>query len=294
MPSRAFEAGFSRVVTKMLTATAVQMGNSVATVSLAGLAKQMRESGARLNRQQQFIVDAVSVKAIPANLRQQLHQDVGRAAQLSVQQAYTHRRHRRNTPPYRTSPRDPRNFRYAGGLLLRALQAPDFFEATPNVLRWGNTARLNQEAKQWRRLNFGAGGAAGESPRQFPMQWGNFVGAAIGLEPDPRPPFRIPTGYWVSGGSRASGITAGAEFYPRGEQPPGRLGRPSKARMTAGIAASNFLDAGVRRIAEEYPKAMSTMVGRLWSDRPTRTRIHTRHQLTVPMPSGVQRFGRLR
>jgi hypothetical protein len=178
------------------------------------------------------------------------------------------------------------------------LQASDFFEATPSVLYWGNVARLNQEAAQWKRINFGAGARAGTPPGRFAMQWGDFLGGALGIDPDPQPAFRLPKGYWFQpgGGSRISGgaRVAGAEFYPQGEQPPGRWGRPGRARMTAGIAASNFLDAGVRRIAEEYPRAVSTMMGRLYRNRPAAERIRVRTGVTIPMPSGVQRFGRLR
>lgn len=277
-----------------MTHASRQMIDSLITGSLKGFARSLQESRARLNKQQQFIIDAVRVDAIPPGIRQQMHYDVGRAAQLSVQQGYTHRRYRRGSTNYRTAPREDRNFRYAGGLLLRALQAPDFFVATPDTLRWGNINRLDQEAKQWRRLNFGAGGAAGETPRQFQMHWGTFVGAAIGLEPDPRPAFRIPPGYWFTEGAgervRRGVRVPHGEFYPVGEQPAGRWGRPNKVRMTRGIAASNFLDAGVRRIAEEYPRAISTMITRLGQDKGRAQAIKLKHTITVPLSSGVQRF----
>lgn len=272
---------FSRMATNLFMAVAQQIEEVVVTASLKGLANQMKNSGARLNKQQEAFI--ANVAHIPAGIRQQLNYDVGRAAQLSVQQAYTHRRHRKNTPPYRTSPNDPRNFRYAGGLLLRALQSKDFFTATPDRLLWGNINRLDAEAKQWRRLNFGAGAAGEESegPQRFPMRWGTFVGEAIGIPDQVSPAFRIPKGWWLDGA-----------FYPMGEAPPGRHGRPRAARMTAGIAASHFMDAGVRRIAEEYPKAASTMMERIYRNRPLAQKIEAKSNVAVPMPSGVQRFGR--
>jgi hypothetical protein len=298
MPERYHIPGWSRIVTEHLTAASVAMIEQIASYSMKGIARQMAEANIRLNRQQQAFADAVRLDAIPAAIRQQMHYEVGSAAQRSVVAAYTHRRNRRGSTPYRTAAKDPRNQRYAGGMLLRALQASDFFEATPSVLRWGNITRLNQEASQWKRLNFGAGSSAGDVPGRFPMVWGDFISEAIGLTPDPQRAFRIPTGYWfqsgpgarISGGARE----AGAEFYPVGEQPPGRWGRPNRARMTAGIAASNFMDAGVRRIAEEYPRAASAMMARVYRNRPLAERIKVRTNVNIPMPSGVQRFGRFR
>jgi hypothetical protein len=194
--------------------------------------------------------------------RTQIHREVGLAAQRSVRAAYSNRRHRKRTPSYRISANSQRNQRYAGGALLRVIGASDFFEATPSGLKFINTTRLNKEAKQWRRLNFGAGGRATTPPGRYSVSWDGLVVATMGLEPDPRPAFRIPRGYWFAGGQRV-GAGMGTEFYPVGEQPSGTRGRPSPARMTKGIAASNFLDAGVQRIAREMPRAYTRAVQEL-------------------------------
>lgn len=294
MPRKRYEPGYSRIDTRQLTTAYVQMGASLGTFSLKGLANSLRDAGVRLNKQQQAFIAQVGV--IPGPMRRQLHEDVGAAAQRSVVAAYAGRRYRRGTAPYRTTARDKRNRRFAGGLLLRALQAPDFYVATENVLYWGNISRLSQEAAQWKRLNFGAGRGANAAPARFAMQWGEFVGEAIGMEPDPQPAFRIPKGFWLTagGGARARGRTDGAEFYPVGEQPPGRWGRPSPARMTGGIAGSNFMDAGFRRIATEYPRAVSTMMTRIYRNKPLAQKLEIRTNVRVPMPSGVQHLPRAR
>ncbi len=81
------------------------------------------------------------------------------------------------------------------------------------------------------------------------------VVAQLGLAPDARPAFRIPKGYWINGN----------DFYPRGEAPRGSTkgARRQRAGLTAGIVASNFLDAGVRRIADEFPLEYQRMYAEL-------------------------------
>lgn len=194
------------------------------------------------------------------------HYDIGEAARRSVQNAYTHRRFRRPKGSYRIDDygSDGQNQRYAGGALRRALGSDKgHVEADEYGLRFLNTAVLNEEAKQWRRLNYGAGGKAGQAPHQFNLEWGGVVVATLGLPADPRPAFKIPRGYWIGPDGKRVGAGGGSSdrFYPvgttsadinRGEA---FRGRPSPARMTAGIAASNFIDAGVRRIANEIPSA---------------------------------------
>lgn len=190
------------------------------------------------------------------------HQEIGEAAQRSMVAAYTHRRFRRPKGSYRIDDASP-NERYAGGALRRALLDPGMVEADDRGVRFINTAILDREARQWRRLNYGAGGKAGTPPAQFPLQWGGVVVATLGLPADPRPAFRIPRGYWIGPDGKRVGAGAGNtdRFYPvsttsgdinRGEA---FRGRPSPGRVTAGIAAANFLDAGVRRIANEIPSA---------------------------------------
>lgn len=192
---------------------------------------------------------------MPAGVRTTIHREVGIKAQRTLVQAFTHRRNRRNTPAYRINPKNARNKRYAGGALLRALQAPDMWQATPNGLRFLNTQRLDQEARHWRRINFGAGAAHGSPPARYNVEWDGMVVTAMGLQPDPRPAFRMPRGLWLGeGGARIKPGQRGREFYPRGEAPTGAgQGRLMRGRMTRGIAASNFVDASVRRIARELP-----------------------------------------
>lgn len=220
-----------------------------------GLIQAADKVTAKQSQQLKTLGKALSADLIPPARRQQAHYKIGKAAQLSTQQGYVNRSAKRNTPSTRMNPRDARNRRYAGGALLRAIQAPDFFQATANGLEFINVNRLDKEARQWRRLNFGAGGVAGAAPGRSQVIWAGLVVAQLGLAPDPRRPFKIPKGYWINGN----------DFYPRGEAPKGSTkgARRQGSEMTAGIVASNFLDAGVARIATEFPLEYQRMYAEL-------------------------------
>lgn len=204
----------------------------------------------------EYIGRALSARQIPHEQLRRAHRDAGEGAQRSMVQGYVNRRHRRPVPSYRIGDR------YAGGALLRALRNPNMVEATEFTLRFINTDILNTEARHWRRLNFGAGaGSEGglQAPAQFPIAWEGMVVATLGLTPDFRPAFTMPQGIFVApGGNRveSSASRRGSDmFFPR---------RASRRYPTAGIASSNFLDAGVRRLATALPQSYLGMYQRLY------------------------------
>jgi hypothetical protein len=184
------------------------------------------------------------------------HTQLAAEAQEAVITAYEAARaeSRAKSGPYRIGD-TPENYkRYAGGAMLGALSAEGFVVGTETGIDFGNIAILNSTARQWARLNYGAGGAAGPGGARFAVRWGAMEVASLGLEGGPRPGFRLPRGFWFSGGSRAFGRTPGAEFYPVGHVPSGWLKgqstRPDRARMTRGIRGEHWLDAGIAVIAE--------------------------------------------
>jgi hypothetical protein len=261
-------------------------GFAVAAAIPQGLIRGVREANRVTSRQLEVIAKALSAQAIPQSTLKKVHQDIGEAAQRSMLQAYGHRRGRTGLQ-YRLpgSENTARNKRYSGGKLRAALARREQVEATAGSLKFINTTILNKEARQWRRLNFGAGGRAGTSPRQFQVEWAGLVVGAMGLEPDPRPAFALPAGFWVEpggGGRQRAGAPGSGEFYPASMRPAGIRGAPQKRRMTAGIHAANFLDAGVRRIADEFPKAYQAMYRELYSDKAARKKIETKIGMTMP------------
>lgn len=282
-----------RAIAQLMSQAAEMAMQQAATVSIASIGQALTEAGRLSSKQLAFLERAFTSGpggGIPPDMLLKAHERVGAAAQLSVQQAFTHRPNRQHTSPYRMAPRFDRNRRQAGGALLRAIQAPDFFEATPEGINFGNESRLDREASHWRRINFGAMPDAGQAPGRFTPIWNGVALAALGLTDQPSPAFRLPVGYWiVPGGERAKGNVVGAEFYPQGEQPAGTLGRPSRARMARGIEASQFLDAGVRRIAQELPREYSALVADIFRNPALNQTIESRIGVRAPRPV-AQRF----
>lgn len=193
-----------------------------------------------------------------------LHHQVGSLAQQNILEAYEQARvtQGRHIAPYRLSTRD------AGGRLAHALAREDFFRGTPDGIGLANRSMLDQEARQWHRLNFGARPGAGSSPGRFPVTWQGLVVGAIGLPAEPSAPFVLPRGVWVGeGGTRQqAGASRSGQFYPQSARGAlagtGVLGRPGGARRAAGIRAWNFLDAGVATIAAEIGPAYQNLYER--------------------------------
>lgn len=198
------------------------------------------------------------------------HRRMGERAQQAVLSSYDQTVTRRKRPasryPYRADAAG-KNRRYAGGALRRALADSSFYEASPRGLAIINRRTLNTEARHWARLNAGAGGLGEGSRRRYEIRASNLVIGTLGLDMAPRPAFGVPPGYWLNrseGGTfRGVGATF-AEGTPASKRTlqnasdPGRVGldefyptRRRPKRVTRGIEARNFLDAGVARIAED-------------------------------------------
>lgn len=231
------------------------------------------------------------------------HQTIGAKAQDSVLRSYDQTvtaRNKRRLGPYRDAlepARNPKNRRYAAGKLRAALGDPTFFEADHRGIRFINTDLLDRRARQWARLSAGAGGRGSGSRRKFEVRWSNLVVTSLGLNMAPSPAFIVPKGYWfdrAGGGPVAPGARGTAEFYPLGEGPrasarssttrrdsDGRAHRVplQRRRISRGIEARNFLDAGVGRMARE----LGPTYERMYQDwfrrgvvtaRPARATIH--------------------
>jgi hypothetical protein len=205
------------------------------------------------------------------------HAQVARDAQRAILDAYDDSL--LHTPPYRQNALLEKNRRYAGGMLRSVLASEDFVTSDSRGIYIGNTAELDARARQWRRLNYGAGSDAGGGAQIFTLRWSNqqfFLEEPGGV----RPPFRIPAGSWF-----------GEEFYPTSEREAqnqyvsrvtGRKIRSlrgwhtkafglesndvrrQKARMTRGIRGRHWLGAGIGLIAEDLPEAYSAAVNKLF------------------------------
>jgi len=194
--------------------------------------------------------------------------------------------------------------RDAGGKMVQALSSPDFYTATSRGMEWGNIQLLDDTARQWHRLNFGAGGRAGGGSKSYEVAG---AGISIGLQDGPSPSFSMPAGMWIgSDGSRhrpdasRRGLDA---FYPRRsvhgasnlpthpDLNPAAISRQeasSGSIETRGIKGRHFMDAGVRRIARELPLALDAYKKEKYMNvsRVTR-RISVRQVVTFHSPTAL-------
>lgn len=161
--------------------------------------------------------------------------------------------------------------RYAAGVLRATLKQRDFYEVTEHGLSMINITQLNQKAKQWARLNAGAGGVGRGSRRSFDVTFSDLVVGAIGLNMEARPAFIMPRGYFFDAGGnkvvrKAEGRRGEDQFWPMGSGPSSgrRRNLLAKHQTTRGIEARNFLDAGVYRVAVGLGEEYKVMYGKLW------------------------------
>ncbi len=270
-------------VFRVMNTMVLSMGDS--------LAAAVAEADAR-TAQQVKTVSEVFARGVAPGQRQQMFEKIGQKAQKSVVASYDQvvtrgANARGNRYPYRLQARQP-NKRYAGGRLRGALKHKRFYEATADGLRFINVDHLTRTARQWARLNAGAGPAGQGSRRRFTVTWSNLVVGAIGVEQAARPAFYLPRGYWFARGpgqvvSADSGRVGLDEFYPMGTGPfrgrrrtdTGAHRTPGpyvgwgpgigKRRPSRGIRARNFLDAGAETIARQVPKGYEQLYRDLWN-----------------------------
>lgn len=206
-----------------------------------------------------------------------IHERVGKMAQRSVLGSYDYQVRRNQSSMSRSGYRGgyrPAGGRLSGGVLRRALKNPQMVDAGPNHLYFINWNTLDDEAAHWYRLNFGAG-ARGQTSRQGRYNMlieGQTILAGLGLKTGPsRKPVILPPGFFLDAqgqfqhrNSKRRGLDM---FVPGGHRPGVTRGRRFRRTVTAGIEARNYLDAGVRRIALELPRAYDDLFRRALAER---------------------------
>jgi hypothetical protein len=246
IPNREFPgSSLERIVDQALD----EFYGSAALYLTDGVAVGVYEAGVRAAGQVQAFVAALEqvTQSSRAQL-QRVHFQLALEAQAATHRAYMAARATgRMAGPYRLSQRD------AGGRLEQAILSPEFIRATYDGIGFANTDVLDRMARQWHRLNFGAGAAAGPGPRRFSVHWSSAVVGSFGFTDTPSAPFVLPQGFWVEPGTkqRQSATARGGWFYPaRG------VGR---VIQTKGIRAWQFLDAGMESIANNLGPAYEAL-----------------------------------
>lgn len=221
-----------------------------------------------------------------------IHTIAGQEAVKSTVRSYERRRRKVRKAADRAAPgssfaaRQPaflrRSRRYANGVLGKALASNQMYDARWDGVSFINSTFLDRTARQWYRLNFGAGDRGRSTPRpgDYPIKFFGESVYSMTLKPfGPSGSFVLPAGAWFGfdgGGSSlptpsiASGPrrTLGNKASRAGAPDPSRRGLDQfipggfnnlayPRRRTQGIQGSPFLDAGV--------KALTHHLGRGWS-----------------------------
>lgn len=233
-------------------ASAVTMLAKAAETGLATFA-----SNPELNK----MLEDLRADRVPDAMRQAMWANIGEKARNSLISAYANRQYKRPVASYRVGDR------FSGGVLGEALASKEIYEATAFGLNFLNRELLDEKAKQWRRLNFGAGAGGQESdlsaPKKFPVTGLGFV---IGFQPDVRPAFGMPKGFFLDQNHSTERVGLDA-FHPSG---------PDAVRITRGIAARNFLDPPMEIIASSIRPGLTDMFRQFYATKPKTARITVR------------------
>jgi hypothetical protein len=193
------------------------------------------------------------------------------------------------TPTYRTNPLHEKNRRYAGGVLEGIIASSNFVTADADGIYVADVEALNAGARQWKRLNYGAGEAAGGEPGSVTVRWSDLEAFTLSEPGEARPGFMLPPGSWV-----------GDEFYPTSELKgadnlehierrfghlrdsrgsllsSGVVARNRSWRPTRGIRGEHWLLAGLEVIADQLPELYGRMFKEFFAkaDQSLREMIH--------------------
>lgn len=206
-----------------------------------------------------------------------IHAIAGRKAQAAMIERYNETVGKRSAI---RGPAPPNSKRFANGAMLRALSNSANVVATDKGVSFVNTRILDAEAAQWARLNFGAGARGAASPRGrgatirlFDQAAGSLSLSHIG----PRPAFGMPAGFFLGGPGHPDMkrrgqdqfLSLGAAVQNGTQAQRSILIRPKP--LTQGIAASHFIDKGVRVLARELGLGWTTL-SRQWIVQAARAR----------------------
>lgn len=186
--------------------------------------------------------------------RQRINKIIGERARDAALNSYRQTVKRKTDDPRgRGSPQNPR---YSGGMLGNALASDKMFHADADNVRFPNTAWLDQQAKQWHRLNFGAVPHKPVKRRPRIRIAGETVGT-IGFNQGPSPMVMMPKGFFVSyseGQAKRVPFSPGAKGG-RGRSPahtfwPRRGAATATIPAKGGVEPRAFLEAGLAAMAK--------------------------------------------
>ena len=139
--------------------------------------------------------------------------------------------------------------RYSNNRLLDALESDTMATGDANGISFVDRDLLDSQARQWRRLQFGAGGNPGGIPeRKYRIRFGKSIGETVHFGDPPRGQFNIPQS------GRGGFFNERGQFYLiREDEDPDEITWISK-KPTRGIGARRFLDAGFEALQLNFNK----------------------------------------
>lgn len=179
--------------------------------------------------------------------------------------------------------------RYAGGKMEQGLEDPGFINTGFDGINFANMNVLDRHAKQWYRLNFGAGPRGQQGGRFRPGEYrlnlfGQATGAPVSLKQyKASGAYRLPKGLFFDPNTGSVQNLSSSRrrmdiFQPKGAPVEDKLRQKMSNRegrsyglvksgtpvwqggMSRGFAGYHFLDAGVRRLAGIWPLAMLRLI----------------------------------
>lgn len=197
-----------------------------------------------------------------------INRTVGAEAQAKVISSYLSRVNQAGTPPYRANA-SGKFKRYAGGKMLQALQDPSFFKGTALALEFINEQLLDRKAKQWYRLNYGAGPRGKSGPYKAQEHKLKFFEETVGVVSlkgmQPSEAYNMPRGFFVNPQTskpQKLGSSRGDIFVPIRSSSARTVkkkgGGPRQSQIwtggrSQGFGGFHFFDLGVRHIARKWP-----------------------------------------
>jgi hypothetical protein len=125
-----------------------------------------------------------------------MHKRLAKGIQSRVVRAYSAGQNRRRIPSYRWADTDKRMRRYSNKQMLAALKSPELIDYDYKGIYFPNTDFLDNAAKQWYRLNFGAEPASTRPVNQPTMRFGSAKSTKTSINFDgfkPSKPFMVPS-----------------------------------------------------------------------------------------------------
>lgn len=214
----------------------INLGKSIRDAAVQGLTQ--------VGRATQDLVNEFNDVSIKTNLaRQQINDRLAKEMQSAVKTAYAQNvLARQSVPSYRAG---QGRFPQALG---SAIDSADFAVGTGVGIAFINTDLLDNAARHWARLNYGAGGNPdGLEAPSATIAFGD-VSFSLRLGGGARPAFNIP-----AAPGRFGYFNKVGQFYPG--LPKDKSDVPLRSRPTKGIGARRFLDAGLQALAVGFSPA---------------------------------------